>query len=371
MIRWFRMSFRVVLACLKKDLRSVWTERSFLFQTIILPLNYNMLLILFALSGSNAPTAVVMVDQGPYARQFYSALAGAHSFHLQIATASQAQELVNAGEIVAVVTIPADFDACLLRNQTVEIGLQVNNLNTDFTDDARRGVQLAITSFSAQAFPGQVTIAPQEVDAYPRDIGYIPYLSVSILVIGSMVAGLLQAGTASAREWEKGTIKELLLAPAPRLAMVVGHMLAATLLTLGASVLVLLFVTLAIGDWPLNWGLVLLTQLLTTLLFVALGTVLGNWLRRRQTVTLAVRGVPIPLFWLSGIFAPVTFSTAAIVILARIFPTHYAITLQQAAFFGFRMNQFSVAGNLLIECAFLAGALGLATFVFRRATTPQ
>ena len=71
MMRWPGTLRRVAWACLKKDLRSVRTERAFLFQTIILPLNYHLLLILFALSGSNAPTAVVMRDQGPYAQQLY------------------------------------------------------------------------------------------------------------------------------------------------------------------------------------------------------------------------------------------------------------------------------------------------------------
>jgi ABC-2 type transport system permease protein len=160
----------------------------------------------------------------------------------------------------------------------------------------------------------------------------------------------------------------LLLAPVPRLAIVLGQLLAAALLTMGASMLVLFFVTLVIGDWPLNWGLMLLTDVLTTLIFVALGSVLGNGLRRRQTVTLTVRGVPVPLFWLSGIFAPITFSTPAIVVIARLFPTHYAISLQQAAFFGFQTNQLSIAGNLLVTGAFLVGALVLATLVFRRAT---
>ncbi len=374
MIQWLDTldtTCRVAWACLKKDIKSVLTERAFLFQTIILPLNYNMLLILFALSGSNAPTAVVMLEQGSYARQFTAALASAHSFDLQYATADQAQALMQSGEIVAIVTIPVDFDYRMQIGQAVQVGLQVNNLNTDFTDDVRRGVRLAITSFSAQAMPGQITIVAQEHDAYPVDIGYIPYLSISILIIGCMVAGRLQAGTATAREWEKGTIKELLLAPAPRVAIVLGQMLAAALMTLGASVLVLLFVTLVIGDWPLNWGLVLLTLVLTTLIFVAVGTILGNWFRRRQTVTLTVRGVPIPLFWLSGIFAPITFSTTAIVVLARLFPTHYAITLQQAAFFGFHTNQLSVAGNVLVECGFLAVALLLATLVFRRGTAPR
>src|SRR5216683_777973 len=112
---------RVTWACLKKDLRSVWTEKAFLFQTIILPLNYSMLLILFALNGSNAPTAVVMAEQGPYAQRFSAALAQAHSFHLQTATQAQAQTLMQSGEIVAIVTIPIDFDYRLQTGQAVQV----------------------------------------------------------------------------------------------------------------------------------------------------------------------------------------------------------------------------------------------------------
>ena len=50
-----------------------------------------------------APTAVVMHDTGPYAQQFYNAMSHAHSFRLQIASASDAQNLISTGKIVAVV----------------------------------------------------------------------------------------------------------------------------------------------------------------------------------------------------------------------------------------------------------------------------
>src|SRR4051812_27170494 len=108
---------RVTFACFKKDLRSVWTERAFLFQTLILPLNYNVLLMLFALSSSAAPTAVVFTDRGPYAQQFYRALVDTRSFQLQSASTRQAQMLLQAGEIVVVMTIPTEFDARLQANQ--------------------------------------------------------------------------------------------------------------------------------------------------------------------------------------------------------------------------------------------------------------
>jgi ABC-type transport system involved in multi-copper enzyme maturation permease subunit len=176
-----------------------------------------------------------MEDTGPYAQQFYNAMAHASSFRLQIASRQEAQDLLTAGRIVAVVTIPADFDRRLRQNQSVQVPVQINNLNTDFTNDIRRAVPLSITLFYGKAFPNVVTVTPREHDFYAQDTGYIPYLTVSVLVLGLMTAGLMQAGDPAAREWEDATIKELLLSPASRLAIVIGKMLGALVVGLASG----------------------------------------------------------------------------------------------------------------------------------------
>jgi ABC-2 type transport system permease protein len=364
-------SLRVIWASLRKDLKSALTERAFLFQMSIIAPNYCVLAVLFALSGSSAPTAVVLQDRGPYAALLLQALSEAHSFRLQQTSAREAASLMSAGEIVAIVTIPGDFDQRLERHQAVQIGLEVNNLHVDLTDDVRRGVRLAITTFSHQAFPGQVTITPEEHDAYPRDTGYIPFLSVSTLVLGVMVGGLLQAGTASAREWERGTMQAILLSPAPGFAVAVGKMLAAWMLALGASAVVLAFLLVVMGDWPVNWPLMLLATLLTSALFVALGTALGSLLRQRQTLTLLARGSSVPLFFLSGMFAPLSFSTPWVQLLGRLSPVHYAIVLEQYSFLGYWTNTLGIGGNLLVLCGFLVAFVVLSALVLRRGAIPH
>src|SRR6516225_858882 len=102
---------RVLWACMNKDLKSARTEPLFTLVSIILPLNVLVLMSLLVVSGGQAPTAVVMLDTGPQAQQFYTSMQQAHSFALQRATVSQANALLHEGKIVAVVTIPADFDA--------------------------------------------------------------------------------------------------------------------------------------------------------------------------------------------------------------------------------------------------------------------
>ncbi len=361
-------TLRVIWACMKKDIKSSLTERAFTIVGLLVPLNVLILLSLFVIGGGVAPTAVVFQERGPYAQQFYQAMSGAHSFRLEQTNQQDAEEQLHGGHIVAVVTIPADFDQRIQQNQPVQVGVQINNLNTDFTNDIRRAIPLSITSFYAKAFPNLVTIVPQEKDAYPRDTDYIPYLSVSILVVGIMLGGILQAGIGTAREWEKETMKELLLSPASRWSILVGKMLGAFVIGFASLLIVLAVLILVLGVWPANWGEVIGFGLLTLIIFLSVGTLLGTLLKARQPVVSLAFGISIPLFILSGAFGPLSFNTLAIQIIAQIFPVSYAIVLQQHAFHNFTLNTYGEGTNVLILCGYAVLMLGLAAFALRRST---
>lgn len=122
-------TLRVIWACMKKDIKSALTERTFTIIGILVPLNVLILLSLFVIGGGIAPTAVVMNDTGPYAQLFYRAMSEAHSFRLQQTDQQDANTLLHAGRIVAIVTVPAEFDQRMQDNEPVQIDVQVNNLN--------------------------------------------------------------------------------------------------------------------------------------------------------------------------------------------------------------------------------------------------
>jgi ABC-2 type transport system permease protein len=359
---------RVIWACAKKDIQSALTERIFTIVSVFLPLNFLVLFSLFVLGGGAAPTAVVMQDTGPYAQQFYTAMLYAHSFRLQQTSASAAHTLIETGRIVAVVTIPADFDAHIQSNQSIQVDVQINNLNTDFTNDIRRAVPLSITTFYAKAFPHLVNITTSERDFYAQDTDYIPYLTVSILVIALVVGGLIQSGTAAAREWENATMKELLLSPASRSAMVLGKMLAAFIMSLVPVIVVLAVLIIIIGVHPAHWGEVLGFTALTLAIFIAFGTLLGTLIKQRMAFIAMAFGITLPLFFLSGAFGPIAFNTQAIQVFAQLFPVYYAIVLQQHAFHNFTLNTYGIGTNVLILCAYALGLIILAGIVLRRST---
>jgi ABC-type transport system involved in multi-copper enzyme maturation permease subunit len=292
----------------------------------------------------------------------------AHSFRLQKNSAAEAERLITAGQIVAVVTIPADFDAKVQQDQPVQVGVKINNLNTDFTNDIRRAIPLSITSFYAKVFPNLVSVSVQEKDLYTHDTGYVPYLGVSILVIALMMGGLLQSGTAAAKEWENQTIKELLLSPASRWAITEGKMLGSFIVSLGSTVIVLLVLIVFVGVVPINWGEMFGFTLLSLVIFNTAGTLLGTVIKIRQPVIALSMGISLPLFFISGAFAPISFTTPLLQVIARIFPIYYQIVVLQHAFHGFALNTLSLGGNTLILIGYALVLIILVTVALQRTT---
>jgi ABC-type transport system involved in multi-copper enzyme maturation permease subunit len=368
MIQESAFTLRVIWACMLRDIKSMLTDRAFTLMGILMPLNAFLLMSLFVLAGGNAPTAVVMQDTGPYAQKFYQSMSTAHSFTLQKMSASQASNLMQGGHIVALVTIPLDFDQRVQQRQPVKINVQINNLNTDFTNDIRRALPLSITSFYARAFPDVVRIVPKESDAYAQDTDYIPYLTVSIMIIGMLFGGVVNAGTSMSREWEMATMKELLLSPASRWAIVTGKMLGSFVINAVSTGIVLAVLILVIGVHPVNWGEVIGFSVLDLIIFIAWGTFLGTIFKQRKAVVVLALGVSFPLFFLSGPFGPISFSIPLIQFIAKIFPVYYAIVLQQHAFHNFNLNTYGVGINALILGGYTLVLILLAAFALRRRT---
>ncbi|MGH2479137.1 MAG: ABC transporter permease, partial [Ktedonobacteraceae bacterium] len=172
----------------------------------------------------------------------------------------------------------------------------------------------------------------------------------------------------SAKEWERETMKELLLSPASRWSLLTGKMLATFVMNVPGTLLVLLVVIGFIGVHPVHWGEMIWVMALTLFIFVAFGMLLGTLLKRWQAVTALAIGSSIPLFFLSGAFGPISFNTQAIQVLAKIFPVYYAIVLQQHAFHGFDLNTYGVGGNALILVVYALALLVLTTLFLRRST---
>ncbi|GAA4054760.1 hypothetical protein GCM10023063_49100 [Arthrobacter methylotrophus] len=293
-------------------------------------------------------------------------MGGSHSFFIHTATSADAEREIRAGSIVAVVTVPRDFDAALSAGARVDIPVEVNNLNVDFTNDIRRAVPLSITSFYADAFPEQVVVKcgrgrrpgpGHRLHSLPRREHRRGWFDARINPAGSVNA---------ARDYELGTIKELALAPVSRLAIGLGKMLGSAALTAASAVLVLGVVILLIGVWPLHPLEVLGFGLLMIAAFLALGVLAGTVVRRRQqAIPLSIACI-LPLFFLSGPFGPANWLGAIPGAIAAASPLTYAIAAFQHAFHGYQTATQNLAVDTIVLAGFTLGTIALTAFVFGR-----
>ena len=151
-----------------------------------------------------------------------------------------------------------------------------------------------------------------------------------------------------------------------RWAISVGKILGALVLNAAAATAVLLVVILVLAVVPVHPLEVVGYGLLLMITFVAIGTLVGTLLRRRQTAVPLSIAVALPLFFLSGPFGPANWLGATAGTIALISPLYYAIGIFQHAFHDYQTTQSSLTTNGLVLVAFAVVAVGATTMLLRR-----
>ncbi len=353
---------RAAWAIARNDLVQLLAQPVAAIVTIAVPINFLILFVLFAVGGGVVPVTVQTAGSSPATQAFVQALRDSSTFDVHpVSTAAQGAQAIAAQNSVAAITLPPDLGA---PRSTVRV--TIDNLNSDFADDIRRGLPLAVTQFYRAALPVQW----REVDSYPTTASFLGFIAVSIQTVALLIGGLLQGGLGVAREWESGTIKELLLAPVPGWSVVVGKLLAAFLGALAGALLVLVALLL-LGVRPTAWAEYAGVLVLVLLVFASIGVGLGSALRTRQTVFPLAFGAGLPLFFISGPFGAITWGTPAAAWVARIFPVVYANAAFQHAAYGIWTLDTSVGASWGILAAWTFVGLLAGVWLYRRATAAR
>ncbi|HEY7835089.1 MAG TPA: ABC transporter permease, partial [Ktedonobacterales bacterium] len=280
-------TWATIWAIARKDI-SVWLRQPVTIAATVLPAIVFILVIyvLAAAVGRN-PVDLVVQDNGPAARQLVAVLNHSGAFIVKReTTAPAAQRDLNGLAVAAVITIPSNFDAAYQAHQPDPVMITINNLNLDFTNDLRRSLPAAITAFYAGQNANPIHIAVAETDLRAQDIGLAQFNLVPDLVLLLTIAGVVNTGLATAREWEDQTVKELLLAPVGRVSLIAGKLLAGWLTTLlvGGVVLALGAAAGALRPQGVYWLTTIVLVALIALASSGLGVAIGAVMRRFQGV---------------------------------------------------------------------------------------
>ncbi len=168
--------------------------------------------------------------------------------------------------------------------------------------------------------------------------------------------------------WDRqfGFLKETLVAPVSRVAIMFGRTLGGATVAALQGCLVL-FVTFFIGFHPYSWALVpaaVLTMLFIGVLFSSLGLMVASLLRDMQGFQLIMNFLVMPLFFLSGAIFPLKGLPSVMMWIARADPLSYGID----ALRGLLIN--STAYGLPLDYAVLSLItvifLGLGSYFFSK-----
>ena len=354
--------FRPVWAILVKDLRIWLRQPANIAATIIPPLGFLLVEALGAAAVGRSPVALVTLDHGPKGIQMQQIFHNADVFRITDAGPQQAQALLNNIDVVAVITIPADFTQRIKVHESAPIDVTVNNLNLDFTNDIRRSVPDAITQFyQAQGSSSPIKVTLQEHDLRHQDVQLFQYDVLPTLVLLLTVGGLISGGLAAAREWETRTVKELLLSPAARSTIIAGKVLAGfvTTLFLGVVVLGLCYVLGWTQPQGVYWLNTLLILALVALFSSGLGVAIGAAMQRILPVIAISTNCALYLFFLAGGVGVIAFEPPWLQNLASFVPLFYGNHALQMAIFYNSADQLGRDVAVLGISAMVAVSLGV------------
>jgi len=168
--------------------------------------------------------------------------------------------------------------------------------------------------------------------------------------------------------WDRqfGFLKETLVAPVPRLHIMIGRTLG------GASVAILqgfliVVVCLVAGFRPAHFStlpLALLFMVMIAVVFAGLGTVIGSSLQNMQGFQLVMNFLVMPIFFLSGALYPLSNLPAPLAAVTRVDPLTYGIDGLRGAFIG--AGHFSAATDVAVLSAVAVLFLMLGARAFSR-----
>ncbi len=355
---------RAVLAAAHLEFQQFGRSRVLYALVVLEAITFLVLVSLFGLTGSRAPTALIDRDGGPLARSFVDHLDAAHhSFRLRPMSIERAHDQIAAGNIVSIITIPPDFSRRVAAAGTSVIPLVVDNVDEDLTGDVREAMPSAVTAFAADNhFPG-VRVVAVEHDLIDHETGYVAYLVVSALALTAFVVAGILGAVSITREFETRTVTQWRLAPVHTGYLLLGKLLATSLLSAAALAVAALIVVAGYGIHPDRALGALAVLAGCVVIFTSLGACIGALLRRTLPVAALFFGLALPFYVDSGALEPLRFDGEKLWVLGHASPVYSAIGLLQWSFHGLRVTPESAVQNLLVLSAWAAASVLVAAAV--------
>lgn len=198
--------------------------------------------------------------------------------------------------------------------------------------------------------------------------GHGSYLQFMAPGVVSMTILFSSVFSGIAMLWDRqfGFLKETLVAPVPRIQIMIGRTFGGATVAVIQGLLILA-VCLIAGFRPTNWALLPVAFLfmgLIAVVFAALGTAFGSVLQDMQGFQLIMNFMVLPIFFLSGALFPLTELPKPLAIITRLDPLTYGVDALRGVLID--ASHFGLALDITLLCIIALAFLSLGAYLFSR-----
>ncbi len=374
------MNFRRTYAIAHKEILHIVRDTRSLMAAIMQPL---LVLLLFgyalSLDVDRVLTIVYDSDQSAESQALVREFSGSHYFSIIDETDSYSviERAIDQRRALVGIVIPVNYASNLAQGKEAKVQILLDGSDSNTASIALGYAQgliqnyAAITRNNAQAIrTGSVMRPPIDVQTrvwYNTDLVSRNFIVPGLIGVITMIIAALLTSLCIAREWENGTMEQLLSTPIRPAELAMGKLAAYFLLGL-VDMLIALYVGINVFDVPLKGSLPLL--LFSSCVFLFGGMAWGIFISasHRSQLTAYQMGTFtsfLPAFLLSGFVYSIQNMPTIIQGIALFVPARYFINIAKGIFLkgiGLRLLWF----DLLLLIVYGAGMFYLATRKLRQ-----
>lgn len=353
-----------IKAIAKKELIQIIRDPLSLAMAFMMPL---MLLFIFGyaitLDVDNIPAVVCDLDRSRLSRELISEFSSSGYFTVSgfLHEQKQIDRYLDSGMAKVVLSIPQDFSEKLKKDDRAQVQVIVDGSDSN-TATIAIGYISAISERYSRKMSGLSTIPL--IDPKVR-VWYNPELKSRnfiipglIAVIMAVIAALLTSLTIS-REWERGTMEQLISTPVKRPELIAGKLVPYFIIGF-IDVVISVIIAVYLFRVPLSGSVFLLMALSSVFLFggLSLGILISTASKSQlMSSQIAMVATFLPVFLLSGFMFAIANMPKALQIITYAIPARYFVTIVKGIFM-----KGSTLGFLAFETVLLS-VFGIAVFV--------
>ena len=341
------MSYRRLRAMFVKELHHITRDARSLAMALAMPV---MMLLLYgyalSLDVDRVPTLIYDQDQTPASRDLIRQFQGSRFFEVRGFAAGYPaiQRAIDRNDILMGVVIPRDYSEQLRSGHEAQVQLLLDGSDSNtasivlgYAENVVRGYSGQIRAQAMNRRGGEHMTPP--IDARLR-VWYNSSLESKNYVVPGLIAVILQIIAALltsltiAREWEMGTMEQLLSTPLRPVEIVLGKMMAYFVVGV-VDATVALLVGLFVFGVPLRGSILVLAVSTCAFLFGALfwGIFVSAVAKTQvQAYQMGILSSFLPAFLLSGFVYAVETMPPVIQVIMHIIPARYVVTIMKGVF---------------------------------------